>query len=177
MRRHSFASSNASLPAATSFEDAKTRPRQLETLLGQPPILEIGDAEAALKAAEVQVDSIYTTPRHNHNAIELHAATVAWDGNELRIHDASQLIDLTAGQFADIFGIDQDKVRAPYVGGGFGGKCLWDHQILAVQQQGWPSDRYGSCYRARGCSVWWVVARSPSSEWPSAHSLTAASMR
>nr|WP_210247963.1 xanthine dehydrogenase family protein molybdopterin-binding subunit [Rhizobium tropici] len=123
----------APLRAVTSFEEAKRKPRQLETLLGEPPILEIGDAEGALKASEVQVDNIYRTPRYNHNAIELHAATAVWKGDELRVHDATQMIDLTAGQLADIFDIDPSKVRvtSPYVGGGFGGKCLWDHQILA----------------------------------------------
>lgn len=121
------------LPAVTSFDEAKKTPRQLDNILGQPPVVEIGDAEAALKAAAVQVDQIYRTPRHNHNAIELHAATVAWTGDELRVHDATQLLDLTAGQLADIFGLEADKVRvsSPYVGGGFGGKGLWDHQILA----------------------------------------------
>lgn len=121
------------LPAVTSFAEAKANPRQLESLLGQPPILEIGDAERALQGAAVKVDHIYRTPRHNHNAIELHAATVAWNGDDLRVHDASQLIDLTTGQLADIFGIDPENVHltSPFVGGGFGGKCLWDHQILA----------------------------------------------
>lgn len=121
------------LPAVTSFDEAKKTPRQLENLLGQPPYVEIGDAEAALAKAEVKVDLIYRTPRHNHNAIELHAATVVWNDDELRVHDASQLLDLTTGQLADIFGIDVSKVHvtSPYVGGGFGGKCLWDHQILA----------------------------------------------
>ncbi|KQO77579.1 xanthine dehydrogenase family protein molybdopterin-binding subunit [Rhizobium sp. Leaf262] len=125
--------SYALLPAVTSFDDAKKKPRQLDNILGQPPVVEIGDAEAALKAAEFQVDVTYRTPRHNHNAIELHAATVAWNGEELRVHDASQLLDLTAGQLADIFGLETGNVRvtSPYVGGGFGGKCLWDHQILA----------------------------------------------
>ena len=123
----------AALPAVTSFDEAKRTPRQLETLMGQPPVLEIGDAEKALADADVKVDVIYRTPRHNHNAIELHAATVAWNGDELRMHDASQLLDLTAGQLCDIFGLEPGKVHvtSPYVGGGFGGKCLWDHQILA----------------------------------------------
>lgn len=126
--------SYASLPAVTSFDEAKHTPRQLETLLGQPPVLEIGDAETALANAEVKVDLTYRTPRHNHNAIELHAATVAWNGGALHLHDASQLLDLTAGQLGDIFGLEPGKVRvtSPYVGGGFGGKCLWDHQILAI---------------------------------------------
>ncbi|MDP9731069.1 UNVERIFIED_ORG: xanthine dehydrogenase YagR molybdenum-binding subunit [Rhizobium sp. SORGH_AS260] len=121
------------LPAVTSFDEAKKSPRQLENLLGQPPFVEIGDAEAALANSEVKVDLIYRTPRHNHNAIELHAATIVWNDDELRVHDASQLLDLTTGQLADIFGLDISKVHvtSPYVGGGFGGKCFWDHQILA----------------------------------------------
>lgn len=121
------------MPAVLSFEEAKKSPRQLENLLGQPPLVEIGDAEAALANAEVKVDLVYRTPRHNHNAIELHGATVVWNDDELRVHDASQLLDLTTGQLADIFGLDISKVHvtSPYVGGGFGGKCLWDHQILA----------------------------------------------
>jgi xanthine dehydrogenase YagR molybdenum-binding subunit len=121
------------LPAVTSFDEAKKTPRQLENLLGQPPYMEIGDAETALANSEVKVDLVYRTPRHNHNAIELHAATVVWNDSELRVHDASQLLDLTTGQLADIFGIDVSNVHvtSPYVGGGFGGKCLWDHQILA----------------------------------------------
>jgi xanthine dehydrogenase YagR molybdenum-binding subunit len=123
----------AEQPAITSFAEAKKTPRRLETLLGQPPVLEIGDAETALRNAAVRVDNIYRTPRHNHNAIELHAATVTWNGDELMVHDASQMIDLTAGQLSEMFDIDASKVRvsSPYVGGGFGGKCLWDHQILA----------------------------------------------
>ncbi|MGN8154194.1 xanthine dehydrogenase family protein molybdopterin-binding subunit [Agrobacterium sp. 22094] len=121
------------MPAVLSFEEAKKSPRQLENLLGQPPFVEIGDAEAALANAEVKVDLVYRTPRHNHNAIELHGATVVWNDDELRVHDASQLLDLTTGQLADIFDLDISKVHvtSPYVGGGFGGKCLWDHQILA----------------------------------------------
>ncbi|OOO17784.1 dehydrogenase [Agrobacterium salinitolerans] len=121
------------LPAVTSFDEAKKTPRQLENLLGQPPFVELGDAETALANSEVKVDLVYRTPRHNHNAIELHAATVVWNDDELRVHDASQLLDLTTGQLADIFGIDVGNVHvtSPYVGGGFGGKCFWDHQILA----------------------------------------------
>ncbi len=121
------------MPAVLSFEEAKKSPRQLENLLGQPPFVEIGDAEAALANAKVKVDLVYRTPRHNHNAIELHGATVVWNDDELRVHDASQLLDLTTGQLADIFDLDISKVHvtSPYVGGGFGGKCLWDHQILA----------------------------------------------
>ena len=122
------------LPATTSFQAAKAKARTPETILGEAPTIEVGDAEAALKAAPVRVDLTYTTPRHNHNAIELHAATVRWDGDALTVHDATQMANGTAWTLAQIFGIKEEQVRvlSPYVGGGFGGKCLWDHQILAA---------------------------------------------
>ena len=121
-------------PAILSFEAAKAQSRLPETVLGEPPVIEIGDAEGALHDAAYFFDATYTTPRHNHNAIELHAVTVIWDGDELTVHDASQLVNATAWTLAQVFGIDETQVRvlSPYVGGGFGGKCLWDHQILAV---------------------------------------------
>jgi len=120
-------------PAVTSFEAAKGHSHQPESILGEPAELKIRDAEAALADAAVVVDHTYRTPRHNHNAIELHAATVEWEGERLTIHDASQLVNATASTIAGMFGLKDDQVRviSPYVGGGFGGKCLWDHQILA----------------------------------------------
>ena len=121
-------------PAVTSFEAAKARAHEPDSVMGEPPSITIGDAEAALQAATFRVDRTYTTPRHNHNAIELHAATVRWDGNKLTVHDASQLVNSTAWTLARVFGLEEDQVHvlSPYVGGGFGGKCLWDHQILAA---------------------------------------------
>jgi xanthine dehydrogenase YagR molybdenum-binding subunit len=121
-------------PTITDFEVAKARARFPESVMGEPAELEIGKAEEALQAAPVKIDVTYTTPRHNHNAIELHGLTVSWDGDNLDVHDASQLVTATAGTLAQVFGVGEDKVRvfSPYVGGGFGGKCLWDHQILAA---------------------------------------------
>lgn len=118
-------------PAATTFDEATRRPA--------PPVLgelsaTIGDAEAALAAAPVAVDETYRTPRHNHNAIELHAATLAWEGDELRVHDATQAVAWEAATLAAVFDMPEDKVRvtSEYVGGGFGGKTMWQHQVLAA---------------------------------------------
>ncbi|MBV9753529.1 MAG: xanthine dehydrogenase family protein molybdopterin-binding subunit, partial [Hyphomicrobiales bacterium] len=121
-------------PAVTSFEMAKGKARPPESILGEPAELEIGDAKAGLAGAATVVDHIYRTPRYNHNAIELHAATIAWEGDQLIIHDASQLVNATASTVAGVFGLKDHQVRviSPYVGGGFGGKCLWDHQILGA---------------------------------------------
>jgi xanthine dehydrogenase YagR molybdenum-binding subunit len=124
----------AAAPAVTDFERAKQDARHPASVLGEPPVLEIGKAAKALDAAPVKVDRTYTTPRYNHNAIELHGVTVRWEDDTLIIHDASQMITNTAATLAIVFGLDPAQVRlySPYVGGGFGGKCLWSHQILAA---------------------------------------------
>ena len=117
-----------------TFEEARAHPRTPDSLVGQPVEVLVGDAEAALIDAPHSVDLTYRTPRHNHNAIEPHAVTLAWDGNELIVHDASQGVKGHAWTFAQVFGIDEEQVHvtSPYVGGGFGGKTLWSHHLLAA---------------------------------------------
>ncbi len=119
--------------ALTSFEKAKPN-SEPGVFQGQPLLLEIGDAEAALAAAPRKVDAVYRTPRHSHNPIELHAATVGWNGDELIVHDASQCVTHAAWSIAEVFDIKEEQVHvtSPYVGGGFGSKTLWQHQILAA---------------------------------------------
>ena len=121
-------------PATTSFAAAKAQGTKTGSFQNEPLKLEIGDAEAALAAAPHKIDATYTTPRHNHNAIELHAATLAWKDDELTIHDASQGVAHMAWSMAQIFGMKEEQVHvtSPYVGGGFGGKTLWRHQVLAA---------------------------------------------
>ncbi|HEX4510184.1 MAG TPA: xanthine dehydrogenase family protein molybdopterin-binding subunit [Burkholderiaceae bacterium] len=119
--------------AATVFDVAKqkTHPGAFQ---GKPLLLEVGDAQAAFDAAPVQVDATYRTPRHNHNAIELHAATLAWLGDELVVHDCVQGVSHVAWSLAQVFGLEEAQVHvtSPFVGGGFGGKTLWQHQIIAA---------------------------------------------
>ncbi len=120
-------------PAVTAFGDAKPNAKPA-SFQGEPLHVEIGDAEAALAAAPHSVDVTYHTPRHSHNPIELHAATLMWDGDELIVHDASQAVAHHAWTLSQIFGIEEEQVHvtSPYVGGGFGSKTLWWHQILAA---------------------------------------------
>ena len=122
-------------PASLVFDDEIANARHPESILGEPPTIEVGgDVEAALRVAAVTVDRTYVTPRHNHCAIELHAATVVWDGDALTVHDATQMLGNTQWTLAQIFGLDERNVRilSPFVGGAFGGKGLWSHQILAI---------------------------------------------
>ncbi len=121
-------------PSVTSLADAKRRARRPEPYFGDPLRWEVGDAEAALADSPHAIDAVYHTQRQNHNAIEPHAATMAWVGDELIVHDCTQCVSHLAWSLAEVFGTDEEKVRvsAPFIGGAFGGKTLWQHQILAA---------------------------------------------
>lgn len=119
--------------SVTAFEVAKADQKQ-GAFQGESLLMKIGDAEKLLEGAAHQTDQTYTSPRHNHNAIELHAVTAYWHQEQLIVHDASQCVSHIAWSLADMFGIDEKQVHvtSPFVGGGFGGKTLWQHQILAA---------------------------------------------
>ena len=121
-------------PSTTTLTGAKADGIEQGLFMGEPLLNEIGDAAGALAAAPHRVDNLYRTPRHNHNPIEPHAATIAWVDGGLIVHDASQMVTQQAQTIADVFDLDTDQVRltSPYVGGGFGSKGLWDHQILGA---------------------------------------------
>ncbi|MFG1707463.1 xanthine dehydrogenase family protein molybdopterin-binding subunit [Nonomuraea sp. M3C6] len=94
-----------------------------------------GDAPAALAAAPVAVDLLFTTPPHNHNAIEPHATTAVWEGDRLTLHEGTQNIAWLRSHLAYRFGVPERNIRvlSPYVGGGFGGKgSVWAGVLLAV---------------------------------------------
>lgn len=124
----------AQAPAVTSFAAAKRAGTAVAQIGGHELRFAKGDAEAALAASPVSVDLAFSSPRHNHNQIEPHAVTVAWQGDLLRMHDCTQGMKMSAATMAKVFGVDPSAVHvtAPYVGGGFGGKTLWHYHILAA---------------------------------------------
>ena len=120
--------------AVTSFADAKKAGSAVASFAGHELRFADGDAEAALAASPVSVDLAFSTPPHNHNQIEPHAVTVAWEGETLRVHDCTQSVDMSAATIGKVFGLDEAAVHltAPFVGGGFGGKTVWHYHFLAV---------------------------------------------
>ncbi|WP_438816423.1 xanthine dehydrogenase family protein molybdopterin-binding subunit [Taklimakanibacter lacteus] len=123
-----------SVAARTRFEDAKADARTPDSLMIERNRLKKGDVQAAFRRAVRSVDATYRTPWHNHNPIEPNSATIAWNGDRLIVHDATQMLNGTAGSLAKVFGIKETQVHvsSPFVGGGFGGKALWDYQILGA---------------------------------------------
>jgi xanthine dehydrogenase YagR molybdenum-binding subunit len=84
----------------------------------------VGDATAAMTAAEVTLDAWYETPTHHHNPIELFTTTCAWSGGQLTIWEPSQFVYGLRGNVAQQLGIDPENIRvvSKFVGGAFGSK-------------------------------------------------------
>jgi xanthine dehydrogenase YagR molybdenum-binding subunit len=101
----------------------------------RPPEAGRGDADGALKAAEVKIDQSYVIPRENHNPIEMFATIAAWDGERLTLWDKTQWVHNTAEEIGAVFGIPTENIRvvSPFVGGAFGsGLRTWPHVTLAA---------------------------------------------
>jgi xanthine dehydrogenase YagR molybdenum-binding subunit len=102
---------------------------------GIPGDVSFGDIESGMRAADIKVDQIYTTPIQHHNPMEPHATMAQWEGDHLTVHDASQHISGVQKTLAKTFGIPSENVHVIswFVGGGFGCKGqIWSHVVLAA---------------------------------------------
>ena len=118
-----------------AFEHLLHQARTPGKIMRDDNTVEKGDAEAALRDAAVRFDAIYRTPRYNHTAIELHAIAAQWDGEDsLTLHDASQSLCASRYTLAKSLGLKEENIRilAPYVGGAFGNKGVWNHTLLCI---------------------------------------------
>lgn len=85
---------------------------------------EEGDVDAALAAADVVLEQTYRTPYEHNNPMEPHALVAQWDGSVLTLHDSTQGVHGVVQALGPMLGLEPEqlRVRAPYVGGGFGSK-------------------------------------------------------
>ena len=96
-----------------------------EANAGFPGTREQGDPVAALAAAAVRVDHVYTTPAEHNNAMEPHASLATWDAEgRLTVYDSNQGAPTARDTLAQVLGVDPEHVRVVnrHVGGGFGSK-------------------------------------------------------
>jgi CO/xanthine dehydrogenase Mo-binding subunit len=94
-----------------------------------------GDVSAALAAAEVVYDEVFTTAAVTNNPMGLFATVARWEGDRLTVHDTSQDPMSTRRALAAAFELPETDVRVlvPYLGGGFGAALrAWPHVILTA---------------------------------------------
>jgi xanthine dehydrogenase YagR molybdenum-binding subunit len=97
-----------------------------------PADSKFGDFGTAFASAPVKLDATYTTPDHAHAMMEPHASIAAWNGDQLDLWTANQMIAWSVGDMAKTLGIPREKIRmrSPFVGGGFGGKLFIRADVL-----------------------------------------------
>ncbi|HKT01442.1 MAG TPA: xanthine dehydrogenase family protein molybdopterin-binding subunit [Rugosimonospora sp.] len=95
-----------------------------ELQAGAPADTATGDVDTALAAAEVTLDTTYTTTANYHNPMEPHTAAAVWDRGGLTVYLSTQGASHSRDLIARVVGLDPRHVRviAPHVGGAFGAK-------------------------------------------------------
>jgi xanthine dehydrogenase YagR molybdenum-binding subunit len=94
-----------------------------------------GDFDSAFNTADHKIDFTYETPIEHHNPMEPHAAIAVWDGDNLTLYSATQVVGGVQSGIAKAFGLKPANVRivSPHVGGGFGSKGgAWANVALAA---------------------------------------------
>ena len=83
-----------------------------------------GDAERALRDAEIVVDATYRTSTQLHNSLETHGAVAQWDGERLTVWESTQhVFGVREGlHLALELPYSRIRVLCEYMGGGFGSK-------------------------------------------------------
>src|ERR1043166_5504197 len=91
-----------------------------------------GKADKAYAAAAVRHQADYYIPIEHHNAMELFASTVIWEGGgKLTVYDKTQGVQNVQRYICGVFNMKPDDVRviSPFVGGAFGSALRPAHQL------------------------------------------------
>lgn len=97
-------------------------------------VIEGGDVEAGLAAAEVVLERTYTFPRVFHYTLEPHGAVASVGADEITVWTNTGHPYQLRQELADTFGMPLNRIRVvvPYVGGSFGGKSFPKLEPLAA---------------------------------------------
>ncbi|UHD46004.1 xanthine dehydrogenase family protein molybdopterin-binding subunit [Aureimonas altamirensis] len=92
----------------------------------------VGDADAAIGSAPVQIDASYVFHAQHQNPIELISTVAHWRGERLVVHEGTQNAGAIQHGLARQFGIDPALVEiiSPHAGGGFGQKNSMQSQTF-----------------------------------------------
>lgn len=98
------------------------------------PSEDMGKPEKTLASADVRVDVTYTTPSQSNSPMEPHASLAHWQGDQLIVYTANQMLDSSRTQLADALDMSKEKIQliSPYIGGGFGSKLGIAPEIVAA---------------------------------------------
>lgn len=115
----------------TDFEalsKAAVPPKDIEDLVR-------GDVNQAFKTANIRLDEVYETPIEHHHPMEPHSTIAHWEGENVTLYNASQIVNGAQQAAARTLKIKPENVRiiSPHIGGGFGSKGgQWANLVLTA---------------------------------------------
>jgi xanthine dehydrogenase YagR molybdenum-binding subunit len=120
-------------PATGRMDDPGAAVVPAQTMISDAHV-EHGDADAAWKAAPVQLNLRYGTPAQHHNPMELFQSTCEWRDGQLTVWESSQNTRAYQHGLAKQLGLPPERitVRCPYVGGAFGSRGQLAHYTALV---------------------------------------------
>ena len=93
-------------------------------------------SKEAFDSSAVKIEVQYTTPIQVHNPLEMHAATVNWNGvDSLTDYNKTQAVKLAQSDIAKAFELKPEsiEVSSPFVGGAFGSSSrIWPPEMAAI---------------------------------------------
>ncbi len=90
----------------------------------------------AIRAAAASVENVYEVNMVQHSALEPHGGTVAWKGEQLRVHESTQHVSGVQRRLAQSLRMPSSRIQVitDHVGGGFGAKIRpWSRMADAVK--------------------------------------------
>ncbi len=100
-----------------------------------PTSTTVGSVEAGLAEAAVTIEGRYRTADRHHAALEPAAVVARWDGDRLEVEATTQWVFGVRAALGAALAIplERIRVRAGFVGGGFGAKgSTWATELLAA---------------------------------------------
>ncbi len=92
--------------------------------------------DTALLTSPYKIEVEYTTPFQVHVPMEMHAATIVWDGpDKITVYNKTQTVKGAQGDIARLFGLKMENVtvHSPFVGGAFGSSSrIWPEEVAAL---------------------------------------------
>lgn len=91
-----------------------------------------GDVDEAFKKAKTIIEETYYTPYQEHLYMEVNGAVGVWENGKVSIYSSTQCPYYVQNAASPVLGVEDVRVVAPPIGGGFGGKEHYPDILASV---------------------------------------------
>lgn len=91
-----------------------------------------GDVDEAFKKAKTIIEETYYTPYQEHLYMEVNCAVGVWENGKVSIYSSTQCPYYVQKAASPVLGVEDVRVVAPPIGGGFGGKEHYPDVLASV---------------------------------------------